>query len=174
MYETQARKAKFLEIATFPAGSFGFVAPEAFSRGEFSPGPFKGKVGLYLAANKSSLKVDPIDWETLTTDIKVWSQTTCSKSVTICQSTVEKFKERVQLQYKPRVPSYPDRTRYYNSSAIYHYFDFSIKTRDEFENLKKYIKDGSHLRLLNRMNNHDRFAGVLGILPNQLIGLIRD
>ena len=78
------------------------------------------------------------------------------------------------MQYKPRVPSYPDRTRYYNSSAIYHYFDFSIKTRDEFENLKKYIKDGSHLRLLNRINNHDRFAGVLGILPNQLIGLIRE
>jgi hypothetical protein len=24
------------------------------------------------------------------------------------------------------------------------------------------------------MNNHDRFAGVLGILPNQLIGLIRE
>jgi len=60
MYETQARKAKFLEIATFPAGSFGFVAPEAFSRGEFSQGPCKG---LYLAANKSSLKVDPIDWK---------------------------------------------------------------------------------------------------------------
>jgi len=31
--------------------------------------------------------------ETLTADIKVWSQTTCSKSVIICQSTVEKFKD---------------------------------------------------------------------------------
>ncbi len=28
-YETQARKAKFLEIGTFPTGSFCFVAPEA-------------------------------------------------------------------------------------------------------------------------------------------------
>ena len=37
-----------------------------------------------------------------------------------------------------------------------------------------YIKDGNHLRLLNRMNSHDRFAGVLGILPNHLIRLVRD
>ena len=76
-YETQARKAKFLEIASFPAESFCFVAPEAFSIGdEHTPGSFKGKVGLYLAANKSSLKIDPIDWDTLTEDIKRWSQTT--------------------------------------------------------------------------------------------------
>src|ERR1700684_620607 len=33
-YETQARKAKFLEIASFPAESFCFVAPEAFSIGD--------------------------------------------------------------------------------------------------------------------------------------------
>ena len=52
-YETQARKAKFLEIGTFPTGSFCFVAPEAFSVGDdFTPGPFQGKVGLYLAVNK--------------------------------------------------------------------------------------------------------------------------
>src|SRR6202045_1623993 len=51
---------------TFPAGSFCFVAPEAFSiDDDFTPGPFKGKVGLYLAANKFSLKIDPIDWDTL-------------------------------------------------------------------------------------------------------------
>ena len=89
-YETQARKAKFLEIASFPAESFCFVAPEAFSIGdEYTPGPFKGKVGLYLAANKSSLKIDPIDWDTLTEDIKQWSQTMCRKSVRICKSTLE-------------------------------------------------------------------------------------
>ena len=65
MYETQARKAKFLEIGTFPAGSFCFVAPQAFSiDDDFTPGPFKGKVGLYLAANKFSFKLDPIDWDT--------------------------------------------------------------------------------------------------------------
>src|SRR5271168_2369889 len=83
-YETQARKAKFLEIGTFPTGSFCFVTPEAFSVGDdFTPGPFQGKVGLYLAVNKFSLKIDPIDW----TDIKMWSQTACRK-LTIWLSTI--------------------------------------------------------------------------------------
>ena len=102
VYET-VRKAKFLEIGTFPAGSFCFVAPEAFSiDDDFTPGPFKGKVGLYLAANKFSLKIDPIDWDTLTSDINMWSQTACRKPMTICLSTVEKFKQRVPLEYRPR------------------------------------------------------------------------
>jgi hypothetical protein len=100
-YETQARKAKFLEIGTFPVGSFCFVAPEAFSIGDdFTPGPFQGKVGLYLAVNKFSLKIDPIDWDTLTSDIKMWSQTACRNPVTICLSTIEKFKQRVPLGYR--------------------------------------------------------------------------
>ena len=115
MYETQARKAKFLEIGTFPPGSFCFVAPQAFSiDDDFTPGPFKGKVGLYLAANKFSLKIDPIDWDTLTSDINMWSQTACRKPVTTCLSTVEKFKQRVPLPYRPRVPSFPNHTQYYN------------------------------------------------------------
>ena len=174
-YETQARKAKFLEIASFPAESFCFVAPEAFSIGdEYTPGPFKGEVGLYLAANKSSLKIDPIDWDTLTEDIKTWSQTKCRKSVRICKSTLEKFNERIQLQYHPRVPSYPCHTQYCNSSPTYHYYDFSMKPSNEFEHLKKYIRDENHLRLLNRMNQHDRFAAVVGILPNQLIRMITE
>jgi hypothetical protein len=175
VYETQVRKAKFLEIGTFPAGSFCFVAPEAFSiDDDFTPGPFKGKVGLYLGVNKFSLKIDPIDWDTLTSDINMWSQTACRKPMTICLSTVEKFKQRVPLEYRPRVPSFPYHIQHYKSSNIYHYYDFSIKRRNEFEHLKKYIKDGNHLRLLNRMNSHDRFAAVLGILPNQLIRLVRE
>ena len=94
--------------------------------------------------------------------------------MTTCLSTVEKFKQRVPLPYRPRVPSFPCHTQYYTSSNIYHYYDFSIKRRNEFEHLKKYIKDGNHLRLLNRMNSHDRFAAVLGILPNQLVRLVRE
>ena len=104
----------------------------------------------------------------------MWSQTACRKPVTLCLSTVVKFRERIPLHYQPRVSSFPYQTRYYRSSSIYHYYDFSMKPRNEFEHLKKYIKDGNHLRLLNRMNSHDRFAGVLGILPNHLIRLVRE
>jgi hypothetical protein len=102
----------------------------------------------------------------------MWSETACRNPVMICLSTIEKFKQRVPLGYRPRVPSFPYHIQYYKSSNIYH--DFSIPRRNEFEHLKKYIKDGNHLRLLNRMNNHDRFAAVLGILPNQLIRLVRE
>ena len=49
-----------------------------------------------------------------------------------------------------------------------------MKPSNEFEHLKKYIRDENHLRLLNRMNQHDRFAAVVGILPNQLIRMITE
>ena len=143
MYETQVRKAKFLEIGTFPAGSFCFVAPEAFSVGDdFTPGTFKGKVGLYLAVNKFSLKIDPIDWDTLTSDIKMWSQTACRKPVTICLSTIEKFKQRTPLGYRPRVPSFPYHIQHYKSSNIYHYYDLALNGTTNSSILRNISKMG--------------------------------
>ena len=63
LYEDQARKSRFLEIATFPKSSFSFVAPEHYHiHNNFQPGFFAGEVGLYLCANKASLQVDPIHW----------------------------------------------------------------------------------------------------------------
>ena len=44
---------------------------------------------------KEERKINPIDWNTLTEDIKRWSQTTCRKSVMICKSTLKKFSERI-------------------------------------------------------------------------------
>ena len=66
LYETQARKSRFLEIGTFPKGSFSFVAPEHYHiHNNFRPGFFSEKVGLYLCANKASLQIDPIDWDAM-------------------------------------------------------------------------------------------------------------
>ena len=76
LYETQARNSRFLEIATFPKGSFSFVAPEHYHiHNNFQPGHFAQKIGLFLCANKASLQVDPIDWATLTHDLTLWSHT---------------------------------------------------------------------------------------------------
>ena len=62
LYDTQAREAKFLEIVSFDHNSFPFVAPEHFCiREDFRPGFFAGKVALFLAVNRASLKIDPID-----------------------------------------------------------------------------------------------------------------
>ena len=44
LYENQARQSRFLEIATFPQGSFSFVAPEHYHiRNNFQPGYFAQK-----------------------------------------------------------------------------------------------------------------------------------
>ena len=61
LYETQAKKSRFLEIATFPKKSFSFVAPEHYQiHNNFQPGFFAEEVGGYFCANRSSLQVDPI------------------------------------------------------------------------------------------------------------------
>src|SRR5271154_5483491 len=66
LYETQARKSRFLEIATFPKGSFSFVAPQHYHiHNNFRPGFFAEKVGLYLCAYKASLQIDSIDWNAM-------------------------------------------------------------------------------------------------------------
>jgi hypothetical protein len=41
------------------------------------------------------------------------------------------------------------------------------------ETTKKYITDPNHAKLLSRINQHNRLAGTLGILPNHLIQLLR-
>lgn len=57
IFETQARKAKFLEICRFPKDCFPFDAPEAF-QGKTQPILYPGKIALYLAANRASLRYD--------------------------------------------------------------------------------------------------------------------
>ena len=102
LYETQARVARFLEIVSFDKNSFPFVAPEHFSiREDFRPGFFAGKVVLFLAVNRASLKIDPINWEDMSADILQWSKSYCRTPATICQATRNKFLERKELEYQP-------------------------------------------------------------------------
>ena len=42
-----------------------------------------------------------------------------------------------------------------------------------YYHMKTHVPNPRHLTLLTRMNQHDRSAGTLGILPNHLIQLIR-
>ena len=39
--------------------------------------------------------------------------------------------------------------------------------------MKTYVRNPNDLALLSRINQHDRLAGTLGILPNHLIKFIR-
>ena len=173
LYETQAKKSRFLEIATFPKGSFSFVAPEHYHiHNNFQPGFFTEKVGLYLCANKASLQVDPIDWHAMVHDLKSWSRENTKSPVNICNISCQKFAQRIVPTHSYR--SFTTNTMEFPlSSNFYHYYDYSFPLENETESMKSYVRDASHLELLSRINLHDRLAGILGILPNHLIRLIR-
>src|ERR1051325_7475947 len=96
-------KQENLEIATFPKKSFSFVAPEHYRiNNNFQPGVFAEQVGLYLCTNKSSLQVDPVDWDTLVEDLRQWSQQNAKSPAIIANLTREKFAQRILPNHRPR------------------------------------------------------------------------
>ena len=174
LYEIQAKKSRYLEIATFPKGSFSFVAPEHYHiHNNFQPGFFSEKVGLYLCANKASLQVDPINWDVMTRDLTVWSQQNAKCSAIICNSSYQKFAQRITPTHRFRSFNTKTNIEFHSSNNFYHYYDFSFPPEDESNSMKPYVPDASHLELLSRINQHDRLAGSLGIVPNHLIQLLR-
>jgi hypothetical protein len=123
--------------------------------------------------NRASLKIDPINWEDMSADILQWSTSYCRTPANICQVTRNKFLERKDLEYSARAPTKHNDIIYQPSSGMYHYFDYTIEPSNEFRNMRKYVSETSHLNLLSAVNRHDRLAGVVGILPNALIKLIK-
>ena len=174
LYETQARKSRFLEIATFPKRSFSFVAPEHYHiNNNFQPGVFAEQVGLYLCANKSSLQVDPVNWDALVEDMRQWSHQNTKFPAIIAKLTQEKFAQRIPLSHKPRCFSARNTNVFKPSNNFFHYYDFAFPRENETAHMKTHVPNSRHLTLLARINQHDRSAGTLGILPNHLIQLIR-
>ena len=174
LYETQAKKSRFLEIATFPQGSFSFVAPEQYYiNNNFQPGVFTEKVGLYLCANKLSLQIDPVDWNLVTQELLYWSKMNTKSLPNFRQLTQEKFQERVTLSHSPRSFSQFNSAQFKPSNNFFHSYDFTLPPQHDVETAKKYITDPNHAKLLSRINQHNRLAGTLGILPNHLIQLLR-
>jgi len=174
LYETQARNSRFLEIATFPKGSFSFVAPEHYHiNNNFQPGHFAQKIGLYLCANKASLQIDPINWAAVTHDLTLWSHTNTKSKPIFDDLTFKKFEQRVLPTHASRSFNTKDNLAFRPSSNFFHYYDFTFPPEDETNTMKTHVRNPTDLGLLSRMNQHDRLAGSLGILPNHLIQLTR-
>jgi ribonuclease HI len=174
LYETQARQSRFLEIATFPKGSFSFVAPEHYHiHNNFCPGFFSEKVGLYLCANKASLQIDPIDWDAMSRDLMTWSQENTKSPPTPNPITRQKFAQRMIPSHSARCFNTQSNLIFKPSNNFFHYYDFSFSPANETNSMKTFVRNSEHLELLSRMNQHDRLAGSLGILPNHLIKLLR-
>ena len=174
LYETQAKKSRFLEIATFPKGSFSFVAPEHYHiSNNFRPGFFSEKIGLYLCANKASLQVDPIDWYGLTQDLLHWSQDNTKHSPIFSNLTRQKFEQRITPSHKGRDFNRDDNVTLKPSNNFFHYYDHNFPLENEIKSMKSFVPNPRHLELLAKLNQHNRTAGALGILPNHLLQLLR-
>jgi hypothetical protein len=121
LYETQARKSRFLEIATFPKGSFSFVAPEHYHiNNNFQPGHFAQKIGLYLCANKASLQIDPINWAAVTYDLTLWSHTNTKSKPIFNDLTSKKFEQRVLPTHASRSFNTRDNLAFRPSNNFFH------------------------------------------------------
>ena len=174
LYENQAQSKRFLEIATFPQGSFSFVAPEHYRiHDNFQPGYFAQKIGLYLCANKASLQVDPINWESFTRDLTLWSQSNTKLPPIINTITSKKFEQRVLPSHSGRSFNTQGNWTFRSSNNFFHYYDYTFAPEDETHTIKTFVRNPRDLKLLACINQHDRLAGALGILPNHLIQLLR-
>ena len=174
LYENQARNKRFLEIATFPQGSFSFVAPEHYHiHDNFQPGYFAQKISLYLCANKASLQVDPINWESFTRDLTLWSQSNTKFPPIISDTTSKKFEQRMLPSHSGRSFNTQGNLVFKSSNNFFHYYDYTFLPENETHMMKTYVRNPKDLELLASINQHDRLAGALGILPNHLIQLLR-
>jgi hypothetical protein len=163
------KDSRLIEIATFH--SFPYVSPDSY-RTKRPPSYCSEKVGLFLATNRASLKLDPIDWGNVVEEIMAWSIHN-SAHVAICNTSKEKFQQRILPSYSPRAFSCKDRATFNLSSNFYHFYDFEFEPKNEITTMAKFVPDVTHLNLLSKANQHDRFAGCLGILPNQIIQFIQ-
>ena len=106
-------------------------------------------------------------------DLKSWSRENTKSPVNICNISCQKFAQRIIPTHSSRSFNTTSNIEFPLSCNFYHYYDFSFPLENETESMKSYVRDASHLELLSRINLHDRLAGILGILPNHLIRLIR-
>ena len=131
LYETQARNSRFLEIATFPKGSFSFVAPEHYHiHNNFQPGHFVQKIGLFLCANKASLQVDSIDWAAL----PVFNDLTSKK-----------FEQRILPSHTSRCFNTRENLAFRPSNNFFHYYDFTFPPENETNTMKTYVRNPKDL-----------------------------
>ena len=133
---------------------------------------FSEKVGLYLCANKASLQIDPIDWGAMSRELMTWSQENTRSTPTINPITSQKFAQRMIPSHSARCFNTQTNVIFKPSNNFFHYYDYSFLPENETNSMKTYVGHPEDLELLSRMNQHDRLAGTLGILPNHLIKLL--
>jgi hypothetical protein len=156
---------QFLEIATFaptsPLFSYGYSSATTMAPCAMS---------LILAANKESMAIDPINWETFTDQIQTWAQNWTQGLFTMSHFTDARFRERTHPQHSPRALSNQPLNVNLRSISSLHFYDaFASGTPATLHSIPFRAAE-----LLRKLNRHPRFLSVLGILPNQLRTLLKE
>jgi len=127
-------------------------------------------MSLILAANKESMAIDPINWETFTDQIQTWAQNWTQGLFTMSHFTDARFRERTHPQHSPRALSNQPLNVNLRSISSLHFYDaFASGTPAILHSIPFRASE-----LLRKLNRHPRFLSVLGILPNQLRTLLKE
>src|SRR6266700_1090391 len=109
---------QFLEIATFastsPLFSYDYSSAKTMAPCAMS---------LILAANKESMAIDPINWETFTDQIQTWAQNWTQGLFTMSHFTDARFRERTHPQHSPRALSNQPLNVNLRSISSLHFYD---------------------------------------------------
>ena len=125
----------------------------------------KTEMSLVLGANKESLLIDPITWTKFIHRLTVWAQE--SDLIVINSDTDALFRERKTPEYPPRsISSWAP-----SVLSIYNFFDISSDKQQPTKSKGLFPPIISNL--IDKVNRHKSFLGVLGILPNQLRTLLK-
>ena len=119
------------------------------------------------------MQIDPINWTALTHDITQWSHAHAKFPPALSAITTKKFEQRILPSHSSRSVNTKNSLAFRPSNNFFHYYDYTFPPEDETNAMKTYVRNPNDLALLSRINQHDRLAGTLGILPNHLIQLIR-
>jgi hypothetical protein len=126
-------------------------------------------ISIVIALNKESMLIDPIDWPALKEELRSWSNEHCSGMV-IPELTDQLFRERTCGTHSPRIRSVP----LPSVSSMFQFFDARSPSRNDTQYLKSRGLNQGEAALVQKINRHNKFLSVLGILPNQLRKLMKD
>jgi hypothetical protein len=112
---------------------------------------------------------DPIDWDELKHGLLEWGQSS-HVAVDVPKETEKLFRERTPLGHPARIGVSKGRSF---SPYIYHFFDPECPCVPETDHLLSCGIPLDSAQRISKINNHPKGLSLLGILPNQLRGLLK-
>jgi hypothetical protein len=132
-------------------------------------------MSLLLVANKESLLMDPIDWDSFKDKLFALTQNWPLEHFSIPKSTDALFRERSPLLHPPRrLSKHPTHltqhpTHLTPSVSVLHFYT-ALVHKDQTKPKAIPMRDAE---LVAKMNRHPVFLSTLGILPNSFGALLK-